>query len=693
MDPFQQVNRAIQIDLSLGDPDRMLIRGFHGTEAVSRLYEYRLDLVLQGDPIPFDSILGKKVTVSLEVQPGVMRKFHGIIAQLSRGARDENFMYLRAIQRPRIWRLSKSWNSRIYQEKTVVDILQNVFTGFEVDYSRLQMDEFERHNYRVQYRESDLNFASRLMEEAGICYFFEHGEEQERLILMNARNSTAHPAMPIEDTLQYQDERSGALMVGARINSWEKVQDFASGVERFRDHHFQLPTNHLNVEEFMRESIPLGTSRADKDLKLHVASNENMEVYDYPGDFAKYFDEVDRQGNIDQDRLKVMAEGMRVARRGMEQEEAGSVMMAGLSDLRQLAPGYKFQLTGHFQDSDSYLMTEVEHSCSQPIASGSGSSGPMRYGNRFTCIPASLPYRPYDPALNYPVAAVQTAKVVGPSGHEIFTDRYGRVKVQFFWDRLGEENQLSSCWMRVAQSAAGAGWGQQWVPRIGQEVIVDYLEGDMDRPIITGSVYNKDNPPPWIGAEDSAAAASAKATQSGIKTRSTPGGGSENYNELRFEDKKGHECIHLHAERNLATSVENCETHSVGEHQKIAVGHNRLISVGRDEHKKVCGQQQLHVVGPSFTTIDGERDLRVKGADLSLSDRRYITSDKELVVTAHWIILRADKEICLMVGDNHILITETGVKVVGLPLIQLNPSDAQPVPDVRPRLPEDAIDP
>jgi type VI secretion system secreted protein VgrG len=621
-----------------------------------------------------------------------MRKFHGIIAQLSRGTRDENFVYLRAIQRPKIWRLTKSWNSRIYQEKTVVDILQDVFTGFDVDYSRLLMDEFERHNYRVQYRESDFNFASRLMEEAGICYFFEHGDQQEKLILMNARNSTAHPAMPIEDTLQYQEERAGGLMVGARITSWEKVQDFASGVERFRDHHFQLPTNHLNVEEFMREGIPLGTSRTDKDWKLHVANNETMEVYDYPGDFAKYYDEVDRQGNVDQNRLKVMAEGLKVARRGMEQEEAGSVMMAGLSDLRQLASGYKFQLTGHFQDSDFYMMTEVEHSCSQSIASGAGTSGPLRYGNRFTCIPASLAYRPYDPALNYPVAATQTAKVVGPSGHEIFTDRYGRVKVQFFWDRFGEENQLSSCWLRVAQPSAGAGWGYQWIPRIGQEVIVDYLEGDMDRPIITGSVYNKDNPPPWIGPADNSSAASAKATQSGIKTRSTPGGNSENYNELRFEDRKGHEVVYLHAERDLATSVESCETHSVGARQDINVGHDRKITVGGLELKKVSEHQTLHVCKSSVTTIDHDREVHVKGGDVSLSERRYITAKNEFVVSAGVIRLQAE-EICLRAGDNWVQISKDGVTVVGLPVTQLNPSDAGTVEYWIPTLPHDARDP
>ncbi len=693
MDPFRQVNRAIQIDMPLVAPDLMLIRGFHGTEAVSRLYEYRLDLVLQAESMLFAAVLGQEVTVSLEVKPGVMRKFHGIVAQLSRGTKDENFVYFRAIQRPRIWCLTKTWKARIYQEKTVVDILQDVFTGFYVDYSRLQMDEFERHNYRVQYRESDFNFASRLMEEAGICYFFEHGDQQEKLILMNARNSTAHPAMPIQDTLQYQEERAGAVMVGARVTSWEKVQDLASNAKKFRDHHFQLPANPLDAQEFIRGSIPLGTSRDEKDLQLSFAANIDMNVYDYPGDFAKYFDEVNRQGNIDQARLKVVAEGTKVARLRMEQEEAGSVMMAGLSDLRQLASGYKFQLNGHFQDSDLYMMTEVEHSCSQPIATGTANSGPLRYGNRFTCIPACLAYRPCDPALHHPVAATQTAKVVGPSGDEIFTDRYGRVKVQFFWDRYGTENQMSSCWLRVAQPCAGAGWGHQWIPRIGQEVIVDYLEGDMDRPIITGSVYNKDNPPPWIGSADNSSAASANATQSGIKTRSTPGGNSENYNELRFEDKKGHEVVYLHAERNLATSVESCETHSVGVDQRIAVGKDRRITVGGDELKKVTGDQHLHVVGASFTTIDSAREIHVRGIDVSLSDTHYITTKNEFVVSAGYIMLQADDEICLKVGNNSIVITKAGVAVVGLPLISLNPSGAEPVPYLLPTMPNDAIDP
>jgi type VI secretion system secreted protein VgrG len=692
MEPLLQVNRPIQIDLSLGDPDIMLIRGFHGTEAVSRLYEYRLDLMLQAGGMPFDDVVGKKGTVSLEITPGVMRKFHGIITQLSRGSRDAIFTYFRAILRPKIWRLTKTWNSRIFQDKSVVDILQDVFTGFDVDYSRLWMDEFERHNYRVQYRESDFNFASRLMEEAGICYFFEHGDQQEKMILMNARTSSMHPSMPTTETLEYNEER-GAAVKGARVSSWEKVQDFASGVERFRDHHFQLPANQLKVEELIRESIPAGTARNDKDWMLHIANNEDMEVYDYPGEYAKRFDEVDRQGNIDPERLKVMTERTKVARLRMEQEEAGSVTMAGLSDYRHLASGYKFQLAGHFQDSDIYLVTEVEHSCSQPIAVGSDNPGPMRYGNRFTCIPGSLPYRPYDPSLNYPVAATQTAKVVGPSGQEIFTDRYGRVKVQFFWDRQGEENQLSSCWLRVAQPWAGAGWGHQWIPRIGHEVIVDYLEGDMDQPIITGSVYNRDNPPPWIGPTDNASAASMKASQSGIKTRSTPGGGVDNYNELRFEDRKGHEVIYLHAERNLATSVEHNETHSVGVNQTITIGNDRRITVGGvdksgtrfgDEMAKIFRDKHLHVLGTSHTTIDGINLLHVKGDDVTHYD-----SDRDMQITGDFIAsaknieLSASTSIKLIVGGNAIVIDAGGVTVIGTPLIKLNPTGVPaPLPTI-----------
>jgi type VI secretion system secreted protein VgrG len=689
---FHQINRAIQIDLSLGDPDLMLIRGFHGTEAVSRLYEYRLDLMLQAQGMPFDDVMGKKATVSLEVSPGVMRKFHGIVTQLSRGSRDDTFTYFRGLLRPKLWRLTKSWNSRIYQDKNVVDILQDIFTGFDVDYSRLQMDEFENHNYRVQYRESDFNFASRLMVEAGICYFFEHGDQQEKLILMNARMSMAHPSMPIADTLQYHEER-GATLAGARISSWEKIQDFASGVERLRDHHFQLPTNQLKAEELIRDGIPLGASRDDKNWKLHVAGNDDMEVYDYPGEYAKRFDEVDRQGSIDQNRMKVTAEGLKIARLRMEQVEAGSVRMAGLSGYHHLASGYKFQLAGHFQDSDSYMMTEVEHSCSQPVVTGSAHPGPMRYDNRFTCIPGSLPYRPYDPALNYPVAATQTAKVVGPSGQEIFTDRYGRVKVQFFWDRLGEENQFSSCWLRVAQAWAGATWGHQWIPRIGHEVIVDYLEGDMDQPIVTGSVYNKDNPPPWIGPTDDAAAASQKASQSGIKTRSTPGGGVDNYNELRFEDRKGHEVIYLHAERNLATSVEHNETHSVGVNQTITIGNDRRITVGGvdksgtkfgDEMAKIFRDKHLHVLGTSHTTIDGSNLLHIKGDDITHYD-----SDREMQITGDFIAsaknieLSASTSIKLIVGGNAIVIDAGGVTVIGTPLIKLNPNgELAPLPTI-----------
>ena len=368
------------------------------------------------------------------------------------------------------------------------------------------------------------------------------------------------------------------------------------------DHSFELPHKHLEAEALIHDAVPVGKETH----KLKVTGVDAMEVYDFPGEYAQRFDGINAGGGEQPAELqKIFQDNQRTVELRMDEETTPAIVIRAKSNVKHVVSGYKFTLQRHFNADGDYVITSVRHQASLAADYRSGKEELLTYENDVTCIPAALPYRPRRKTPKPVVQGSQTAVVVGPSGEEIFTDKYGRVKVQFHWDREGKNDENSSCWIRVGTSWAGRQWGAIRIPRIGQEVIVDFLEGDPDQPIVVGSVYNADMMPPYDLPENK--------TQSGVKSRSTKGAGPPNFNEIMFEDKKGGELLKIHAERNQSISVEADETHTVGHDRSKSIGNDETTSVGKDQTETV-GVNETITIGASRDITIGASETRTIGA-------------------------------------------------------------------------------
>jgi len=628
MATYVQAERPLTVTTPLGG-DVLLLRGLDGQEGLSRLFHFQLDLLAEKDaPVAFDKLLGQKVTVHLALPGGSRRHFNGICNRVSQGERvvaggkGELLTSYRAEIVPQFWLLARKAQSRIFQHLSVPDILKKVLVGFDVTYE-LQ-GTFHPRDFCVQYRETDFNFASRLMEEEGIYYFFKHTDGNHTMVVANTPQS--HPDLPGASKLIYEEVRGG-VRDEDRVYGWEKVQELRSGKYTLWDHCFELPHKHLETEKMILDSAQAGTVSH----KLKVGGNDKLELYDFPGEYAQRFDGVDKGGGDQPSELqKIFEDNKRTVEIRMQEEAVQSLVIQGASNCRQMVSGHKFTLERHFNANGQYVLASVAHSARGSGEFRAGATGVFVYQNSFTCIPFAIPYRPLRSTPKPTVAGTQTAVVVGPPGEEIFTDKYSRVKVQFHWDREGKNDPDSSCWVRVGTLWAGKQWGVIHIPRIGQEVIVDFLEGDPDQPIIIGSVYNADMMPPYP--------LPANKTQSGIKSRSSLSGGPPNFNEIRFEDKKGREQLYIHAEKNQDIVVENDETHSVGHDRKKAIGNDEQTSVGRDRTETVGRNESITIqanreesVAKNETiTISGSRNESVaKNEDISIRENRVVTIGKE----------------------------------------------------------------
>jgi len=586
---FTQENRVLKISTPLGK-DVLLLQGFSGQEAISSLFHFHLDLLAENQTsVAFDKLLGQKVTVELMLPNEETRYFSGIISSLSQGGRDQTFTRYRAEMVPQFWLLTRRAQSRIFQTMTVPDILKKVLDGLDVKFDI--QGTFQPRDYCTQYRESDFQFASRLMEEEGIYYFFKHSADSHKMVLANTPQS--HPDLPGDSRIIYE-ELGGGTREEERIYRWEKVQDLRSGKYTLWDHCFELPHKHLEAEKPIQDSVQVGKVSH----KLKVGGNDSLEIYDYPGAYAQRFDGVDPGGgDRASDLQKIFDDNGRTVGIRMQQEALPSVVINGASNCRHLVSGHKFNLTRHFNADGQYVITSLSHVAQHGYDAAGMDKADDHYSNVFTCIPFALPFRPLRSTPRPVVRGSQTAVVVGPSGEEIFTDKYGRVKVQFHWDREGKNDATSSCWVRVGTPWAGKNWGMIHIPRIGQEVVVDFLEGDPDQPIIIGSVYNADQMPPY-GLPDNK-------TLSGIRSRSTLQGSTDNFNEIRFEDKKGSEQVILHAEKDLLESVEN-DTQEY-------VGNDRFLKVANDQKELVVNDKHVHVKGQFREKVESDMSHQVGG--------------------------------------------------------------------------------
>ncbi len=617
---YTQANRKFQLQTPLGK-DVLLFKGISGSEGISRLFEYTVHAMATNDTeISFEALLGQKVTVVMKMGKGEDPCYlNGICKAVAQKGQDETFTAYWLALVPEFWFLTRKAQSRIFQQMTVPDILKKVMKGVTVTWEL--KGKYEPRDYCVQYRETDFNFASRLMEEEGIFYFFKHSSGNHEMVV--ADSASSHQDVPGESQLIYE-ELFGGIRDEERILSWEKVQEVRSGKSTLWDHCFEVPHQNLEAQEPILSTVTAGKVTH----KLKVAGNDSFEIYDWPGEYAQRFDGVspgggDRKADIQ----KIFQDNQRTVKLRMGEETVPSLVIRGHSNCRHLRSGHKFTLKRHFNADGSYVILESQIEAEQLSDYRSGVDQ-QRFSAGFACIPASLPYRPPRVTPKPVVPGTQSAVVVGPKGEELFTDKYGRVKVQFHWDREGKRDADSSCWIRVVQPIAGRRWGFSVWPRIGQEVIVDFVEGDPDNPIIVGVVYNADQMPPYLGdGNDSKHKNDNKV--SGFKSNTTMGGAG--YNEFRFDDTKDKQEIFIHAERDMDVRVENDLKEKIHGNRHLIVGpegkdkaskgdyielinQDRHITVKRNHDEKIEGSMRLLVKGNEDTIVQGSTAMKVQGS-------------------------------------------------------------------------------
>ncbi|NNF00942.1 MAG: type VI secretion system tip protein VgrG [Pyrinomonadaceae bacterium] len=687
-----QDDRLLKIETPLGK-DFLLLGSFYGVEEISSLYQYEVALRHEENKeghkptdVDINSILGKDVTVTISQKDGVSRTFSGIVNSFSKRNRNARFSFYTATIVPKIWLLTQIRQSRIFQHKSVQEILEKVFEGYEVAFEI--QGEFERRNYCVQYRESDFGFASRLMEEEGFYYYFEQKGGSHKMIVGNTPQS--HQDNPGKSEITYNVEQMEQEDFVSYVH--DLVVDFTlqTGKIANRDYNFQLNTNKLE------STLP---------SLFKVGGNQDLESYDYPGGYARKYDGIDRGGGESPSDLKgVFPDKDRTVENAMQVLDSQFEVLSGSSNCCGFTGGHRFKLKKHpgKKLNRQYIVTAVVHHAEQSPSYISGDEVNNPYSNNFTCIPHGSGAPPFRPKKRTPKPVVrgsQTAVVVGPAGEEIFTDKYGRVKAQFHWDREGQENADSSCWMRVGTLWAGKQWGVIHIPRIGQEVIVDFIEGDPDRPIIVGSVYNPDTMPPYTLPDNK--------TQSGVKSRSSKGGSPENFNEFRFEDKKGEEEVYLHAEKDWTIMVENDKNQIVGHDETLHVKndrtktvdndetstivHNRTETVGSGEdtekitikgfREEVVSKNETVTIGENMThDVGGEKSTSVGKSETTsvannktdnIGDKLTVSATNEISESSKTIKISAGMELVLSGPGGQIKIDAGGVTITGV-LVKIN---------------------
>ena len=564
MSTYTQANRPMAITTPLG-PDVLLLTGLKGHEGISELFRFELELVAE-DPkaVVFEKILGQGVTAELELPDGGKRWVNGIVSRFRQGRRDGTFAHYRAEVVPKLWLLTRTVRSRVFQQLTVPEILAKVFAGLVV---KIEVSAaYEPRDYCVQYRESDFAFVSRLMEEEGIRYYFRHSSGSHQLVVTD--DALEHPDLPGQAEVPYDELDRGGDPDEMRVTSWEKSQEVRSDTWTLRDHSFELPGQDLEAQQKTLETVPVG----EVTHRLRVVDRA-LELYDFPGGYAQRFDGVDPDGAPrPSDLQKVFPDRERTVRIRMEAEEMLALSVEGTSDARHFSPGFAFTLARHFDGDGRYLITRVEHAASLEGDFRSGGPLPFVYRNTFRALPAALAFRPARTTPKPVISGNQTATVVAPPGEEIWCDRYGRVKVLFHWDREHGRDPSSSCWIRVAQPWAGNGWGAFFWPRAGNEVVVSFEEGDPDQPLVVGSVYNAENMPFFpLPLRNEVA---------GIKSASVRGYANQHFNGIVFYDEKGGEHLSIHSERTLDMNSEWDKEFHAGRNRHECVSNVSISKVG-----------------------------------------------------------------------------------------------------------------
>ena len=615
------VAHAADFTFAVADTDDELrVTAFAGREGISELYGFRIELCCDNPAIDIHAMLGRKCALGVIGEDGT-RHVSGIVQRFERTGCGSRLTYYAARIVPVHWLLTRRHKSRIFQshncsDMSVPGIIRKVLddAGIPADAYRTALStEYPPREYVVQYRESDMDFISRLMEHEGISYFFEHTADGHVMVI--ADGATAHVPPPFDAELPFRTP-DGLVPEQSHVYDLREAGQIQFGAASLDDFNFRQPASQL---------------RAGLQADEHTA----LEYSDFPGDYA---DRVD---------------GERYVQVRLEEFQARRQRSVMRTTARGLFPGCTLAVTEHptAAANREYLVTRVIHRARQPQSTHeeNGSRQETPYEAEVYAIPADVPYRPRRRTSRPVITGTQTALVVGPAGEEIYTDEYGRLKLQFHWDQEGAYDEHSSCWIRVSQGWAGGGYGMFFLPRVGQEVIVSFLEGNPDRPLVTGSVHNNDNMPPYKLPDEK--------TRSTIKTRSSAGGGGAN--ELRFDDRKDAEQLLIHAQRDFHLRAKNdcIETVERDRHERVEQNRYELIKqnheseVRLDSKDKIGGSRYLQVAGDFAQEITGNHSTRIK-------NQMYVNADGNVVI-------ESAAGICFKVGGNFITINSSGVYVMG----------------------------
>lgn len=627
MPTYTQESRFIAIATPLGE-DVLLLQSVRYSESLAGLFIAEAELVSESGDVDFDEIIGANVTIRIGRDEATTRYINGVVSRFALESADGSLTKYRATIVPWTWLLSRYSDCRIFQDMTIPKVVEEVFRSRGLsDFDLSLSADYPQWDYCVQYRESDLNFVTRLLEQEGIAWYFRHENGKHALVLTDDRaayEANAPDSLPYRPFAADQSEDFS-------VTTWSREGQLQPGVFEHTDYDFIKPRTSLLTRAASQSSVPHGEAT----------------VFDFPGEFDEFSD------------------GERIARIRLEELHAQRIIASGTTDCPTVRAGCTLSLTDHPREAENteYLIVGVSLTASvDAYASSGGTGGGESFSCRFSAIEANVPYRPTRVTPRPIISGPQTAFVVGKDGEEIDCDEHGRVRVRFHWDRLSERPEECSCFIRVAQAWAGHNWGAIFTPRVGHEVIVEFLDGDPDRPIITGRVYNGVAKPPY--------ALPAEKTTSTIKSNSSKGG--EGFNEIRFEDKKDEERIFMHAQKDLAVRVLNDrhewfgrDTHliivndrveSVGQDMHVSITRDEIRKIGRDRHLTVEGKQAIAIVGSHSMQV-GEDVAEIFESDMSTE----VSGD--LYIKAKNIVIEAETNITIKVGDTFVAMESSGLKI------------------------------
>jgi len=616
--PLTQANREVAVSTALG-ADVLLFERMSGSEQLGRLSEFRVQMLSTKPDLKTADVLGKPLGVHLDLPGGGKRHFHGVVTRFASTGWIGSLCRYEAVVHPWLWLLTRASNCRIFQDKSVIDIVKAVCGdasyGGLVELNTASLSgTYSALPYCVQYRETDFNFVCRLLENEGIYFYFTHEENKHTMVLADSYG--AHQVIKGYEKVKFAGDSARGIMDEEAVYSWSAAGEIESSSYALNDFDFEKAASSNSGGLRVKSTIAAAFSQTA------------FEMYDYPGGYV------------------TSGAGTALARGRMEMLHGQCEVICADSNARGLYPGGLFTLEEHPRSdmNREFLVTSAHYEIVGDNY-GTGGETPLDVQCQFTAVGKEYSYRPTRIMSKPVVQGPQTAMVVGKSGEEIWTDKYGRVKLQFHWDRDGKEDENSSCWVRVAQGWAGKGWGAVFIPRIGMEVIVSFLEGDPDRPLVTGCVYNSDAMPPY--------ALPAEQTKSTVKSNSSKGGGG--FNEIRFEDKKDSEEIYVQAEKDFNRVVKNNDTLKVGFEKKDKG--DQTISIKNDQSLDVGHDRKVHVTNDQTSTIDHDQTLKV-GNNQTVS----VTGDQKVTVSKT-IVIEATTSIELKVGGSSVKIEPARITV------------------------------